>query len=213
DPGSWNEDHCEFFSNAATGGAECQLENSVSSNCIPAFDLGLRNSEPLPPIQKQINTKEKRQPPIQCTDTLRQKNEGDCHFQSINEPVWIADCSKYLSPSRSFRLLSTSSDNAENLGVHWPQSLSQNKGSHSSSPPAIEEQGELEGNKLCAHPVIYPVSQYRQMKMENRFPDLEDSKRRHDAPTKAVLSVVFPPSNYSTHGLSRPGTPAKGHTA
>ncbi|XP_031754732.1 dynein heavy chain 3, axonemal [Xenopus tropicalis] len=213
DPGSWNDDHCEFFSNAATGGAECQLENSVSSNCMPAFDLGLRNSEPLPPIQKQINTKEKRHPLIQCTDTQRQKNEGDCHFQSINKPVWIADCSKYLSPSRSFRLLSTSSDNAENLGVHWPQSLSKNKGSHSSSPPAREAQGGLEGNKLCAHPVIYPVSQYRQKKMENRFHDLEDSKREHDAATRAVLSVAFPPSTFSTHGLSRPGTPAKGHTA
>lgn len=35
--------------------------------------------------------------------------------------------------------------------------------------------------------------------------------RQHDAVTTAALNVVFPPSTYSTHGLSRPATPNEGH--
>ncbi|KAM4746905.1 dynein axonemal heavy chain 3-like [Rhinophrynus dorsalis] len=178
---------------------------------MPAFDLGLRNSEPLPPIQKQINSKEKRHPSIQCTDTLRQENEGDCHYRRTDEPVWIADCSKYLSPHRSFRVLPTSSDNAENIGLHRPVSLSENKASHSSSTPATEEQGGLEQNKISAHPESHPVSENNQKKKDDKSLDSEPDKREHDEATRAALSVVFPPSTYSTNGLSRPGTPTEMH--
>ncbi|KAM4676017.1 dynein axonemal heavy chain 3-like [Discoglossus pictus] len=210
-PGSWNEDHCEFFSIAATQGTECQSENSVSSNCKPAFDLGLRNSEPLPPIQKQINTKEKRHPSIQCTDTLRQKNQGDCHYKSSNEPVWIADCSKYLSPCRSSRVLPASSDNADILGLHRPLSLSLNKDSHSYCTPA-EQQGGLKGKKLSALTEIHQTSEHTLQKRKRKHADSEaDDRREHDAATSAALSVQFPPSTYSTHGLSRPGTPTEEH--
>lgn len=167
-PGSRNEDHCEFFSNAATRGTECQSENSVSSNCMPAFDVGLRNSEPLPPIQKQINTKEKRHPSIQCTDTLRHKNQGCCHYKSTNEPVWIADCSKYLSPHRSLPLLPTSSDNAESLGLHRPLSLSPDKASHSFSTPATEQHRELEGTKHSTEPETHSVSTNAYKKRKNK---------------------------------------------
>ncbi|KAM8971996.1 dynein axonemal heavy chain 3-like [Pelodytes ibericus] len=209
-PGFWNKDHCELFSNAATQGTEWQSENSVSSNCMPSFDLGQKNSEPLPPIQKQINSKEKRHPSIQCTDTLRQRDQRD--YKSTNEPVWIADCSKYLSPRRSFRALPTSSDNAENLGLHRPLSASQHKASHSFHTPARGEPRELRENKHSARPESRPVSVNTPKKRKTKYPDPEaEPNRQHDAATSAALSVVFPPSTYSTHGLSRPGTPTEGH--
>ncbi|XP_018409373.1 PREDICTED: dynein heavy chain 3, axonemal-like [Nanorana parkeri] len=207
-PGSWNEDHSELFSNAATRGTECQSENSVSSNCMPAFDLGLRNSEPLPPIQKQINTKEKRHPSIQSTDTSRQKNQGDSHYKSTNEPVWIADCSKYLSPPRSLPLLPASSDNADSPGLHRPLSFSQDKASHSFSTPAAEQHRELEGTKHSTQPESQPISAHTRKKSKHKS---HEDWRQHDAMTTAALSVMFPPSTYSTHGLSRPATPTEGH--
>ncbi|KAG8578269.1 hypothetical protein GDO81_010439 [Engystomops pustulosus] len=208
-PGSWNEDHCEVFSNAATRGTECQSENSVSSNCMPAFDVGLRNSEPLPPIQKQINTKQKRHPSIQCTDTLRHKNQGCCHYKSTNEPVWIADCSKYLSPHRSLPLLPTSSDNAESLGLHRPLSLSPDKASHSFSTPATEQHRELEGTKCSTLPATHSVSTKK--RKSKHLGSAAEDRRQHDAATKEALSVLFPPPTYSTHGLSRPASPNEGH--
>ncbi|CAH2277605.1 Hypothetical predicted protein [Pelobates cultripes] len=211
-PGSWNEDQYEAFSNAATQGTECKTENtSVSSNCMPFFDLGQKSPEPLPPILKQINTKDKRHPLIQCTDSQRQKNQVYYQNTSTNEPCWIADCSKHLSSRRSFRVFPTSSDNSESLGLHRPLSLSQHKASHSTSSPAKEV--ELRGNKH--HSVvteIRPVSKNTQKKRKtmNLDPAVED-RREHDAPTRAVINVSFPPSTYSTHGLSRPGTPSKEH--
>ncbi|XP_053575219.1 dynein axonemal heavy chain 3-like [Bombina bombina] len=210
-PGSWNEDHCEFFSIAATLGTECQSENSVSSNCKPAFDLGLRNSEPLPPIQKQINTKEKRHPSIQCTDSVTQKNQDDCHYKSTNEPIWIADCSKYLSPNRSSRVLPTLSDNADIFGSHRPPSLSQNKAIHYFCTPAAGQQGLLKGNNPSTHSEIRPISEKAHKKKTKKFDSEAEDKREHDKSTRAALHVVFPPSSYSTHGLSRPGTPTKQH--
>uniref|UniRef100_A0A8C5PIE1 AAA+ ATPase domain-containing protein n=1 Tax=Leptobrachium leishanense TaxID=445787 RepID=A0A8C5PIE1_9ANUR len=213
-PGSWNEDQCEVFSNAATQGTECQSENSVSSNCMPVFDLGQKNSEPLPPILKQINTKEKRHPSIQRTDSQRQKNQGDYHYQSISEPAWIADCSKHTSPQRSFRVLPTSSDDAGCLGFHRPPSLSRHNARHPTDTPARgEEEAEPRRNKHhSAHNEIRPISKDTQKKRKTRYLDLElRSRREHDAATKAVISVSFPPSTYSTHGLSRPGTPAEEH--
>ncbi|XP_073479664.1 dynein axonemal heavy chain 3-like [Aquarana catesbeiana] len=207
-PGSWNEDHSELFSNAATRGTECQSENRASSNCMPAFDLGQRNSEPLPPIQKQINTKKKRHPSIQCTDSSRHKNQGDCHYKSTNEPVWIADCSKYLSPPRSLPLLPASSDNAESPGLHRPLSFSQDKASHSLSTPAAEQHGELEGTKHSTQPESQPSSAHFRKKAKHIS---HEDWRQHDAVTTAALNVVFPPSTYSTHGLSRPATPNEGH--
>ncbi|KAM4037486.1 dynein axonemal heavy chain 3-like [Anomaloglossus baeobatrachus] len=211
-PGSWNEDHCEFFSNAATRGTERQSENSVSSNCMPAFDVGLRNSEPLPPIQKQINTKEKRHPSIRCTDTLRHKNRGCCHYKSTNEPVWIADCSKYLSPHRSLPLLPTSSDNAESFGIHRPLSLSPDKASHSSSTPATEQHRELEGTKCTTQPESHSVSSNAHKKRKNKHLGCAaEDWREQDAATKEALCVWFPPQSYSTHGLSRPASPTEGH--
>ncbi|XP_073413059.1 dynein axonemal heavy chain 3-like [Dendrobates tinctorius] len=209
-PGSRNEDHCEFFSNAATRGTERQSENSVSSNCMPAFDVGLRNSEPLPPIQKQINTKEKRHPSIQCTDTLRHKNRGCCHYKSTNEPVWIADCSKYLSPHRSLPLLSTSSDNAESFGLHRPLSLAPDKASHSFSTPATEQHRGPEGTKHTTQPETHSVSTNSHKKRKNTHHDVEDW-REHDAATKEALCVLFPPPTFSTHGLSRPASPTEEH--
>ncbi|XP_072257294.1 dynein axonemal heavy chain 3-like isoform X3 [Pyxicephalus adspersus] len=209
-PGSWNEDHSELFSNAATQGTECQSENSVSSNCMPAFDLGLKNSEPLPPIQKQINTKEKRHPSIQCTDTSRQKNQGDCHYKSTNEPVWIADCSKYLPPPRSLPLLLASSDKAQSPGLHRPLSFSQDKASHSFCTPAAEQHGELEGTKHSNQPESQPISAHTHKKAKHKSLGSEDW-RQHDAVTTAALNVVFPPSTYSTYGLSRPSTPTEVH--
>ncbi|XP_063786085.1 dynein axonemal heavy chain 3-like [Pseudophryne corroboree] len=211
-PGSWNEDHSDFFSNAATRGTECQSENSVSSNCMPAFDLGLRNSEPLPPIQKQINTKEKRHPSIQCTDTLRQKNEGDCHYKSTNEPVWIADCSKYLSAHRSLPVLPTSSDNAESFGLHRPLSLSPDKASHSFSTPATEQHRELEGTKHSTQPKTYSVSANTCKKTDKKYLGCAaEDWRDYGATTRAVINVVFPPPTFSTHGLSRAATPSEGN--
>ncbi|XP_053321162.1 dynein axonemal heavy chain 3-like [Spea bombifrons] len=207
--GSWNEDHCEFFSNAATQGTECQSEHSASSNCMPAFDLGLKNSEPLPPIQEQINSKEKRHPSIQCTDTLRHKNQGDYHYKSTIQPVWIADCSKYLSPSRSFRAFPTSPDNAESLGLHRPLSFSQDKAGLSLHTPAREELGEL---RRYSRSEIRTSSDNTKKKRNGKYLDSgPEDRREHDAATRAVLGVVFPPSRYSTHGLSRPGTPTEGH--
>ncbi|MEE6480199.1 hypothetical protein FKM82_012486 [Ascaphus truei] len=213
-PGSWNEDHCEFFSNSATQGTKCQSQNRASSNCMPAFDLGLGNSEPLPPIQKQINTKEKRHPSIQCTDILRQIHQGDRHYKSSNEPVWIADCSKYLSPCRSFRVPPTSSDNAENLGLPRPLSLFPNKASHSLCTPATAaaEQGGLKGSKESAQSEIHPASENTPGERKNTYLDSEaEDRTEHDEATKVALNVVFPSSTYSTHGLSRPGTPSEGH--
>ncbi|XP_075130611.1 dynein axonemal heavy chain 3-like [Leptodactylus fuscus] len=211
-PGSWNEDHCEFFSNAATRGTECQSENSVSSNCMPAFDVGLRNSEPLPPIQKQINTKEKRHPSNQCTDTPRHKNQGCCHYKSTNEPVWIADCSKYLSPHRSLPLLPTSSDNAESLGLHRPLSLSPDKASHSFSTPATEQHRELEGTKHSTQPETHSVSSSAHKKKKNKHIGFAAVDwREHDAATKEALAILFPPPSSSTHGLSRPASPNERH--
>ncbi|XP_068129764.1 dynein axonemal heavy chain 3-like [Hyperolius riggenbachi] len=210
-PGSWNEDHCELFSNAATRGTECQSENCASSNCMPSFDLGLRNSEPLPPIQKQINTKEKRHPSIQCTDTLRQRNQGDCHM-STNEPVWIADCSKYLSPPRSLPLLPAPSDNAESPGLHRPLFSSPDRASYSFSIPAAEQHGGLEGTKDFAQPERQPSSANIRKKAKDKpHSYAAEDQRQHNAATRAALSVVFPPSTYSTHGLSRPATPAEEH--
>lgn len=134
---------------------------------MPAFDLGQRNSEPLPPIQKQINTKKKRHPSIQCTDSSRHKNQGDCHYKSTNEPVWIADCSKYLSPPRSLPLLPASSDNAESPGLHRPLSFSQDKASHSLSTPAAEQHGELEGTKHSTQPESQPSSAHFRKKAKH----------------------------------------------
>ncbi|XP_056430455.1 dynein axonemal heavy chain 3-like [Hyla sarda] len=179
---------------------------------MPAFDVGQRNSEPLPPIQKQINTKEKRHPSIQCTDTQRHKNQGCCHYKSTNEPVWIADCSKYLPPHRSLPLLPTSSDNAESLGFHRPLSLSPDKASHSFSTPATEQHGELEGTKHSTEPENHSFSTkaYKKRKSKHLGCAAEDW-REHDAATKEVLAVFFPPARYSTHGLSRPASPSEGH--
>ncbi|XP_073507678.1 dynein axonemal heavy chain 3-like [Phyllobates terribilis] len=211
-PGSWNEDHCEFFSNAATRGTERQSENSVSSNCMPAFDVGLRNSEPLPPIQKQINTKEKRHPSIQCTDTPRHKNRGCCHYKSTNEPVWIADCSKYLSPHRSLPLLSRSPDNAESFGLDGPLSLAPDKASHSFSTPATEQHRGLEGTKCTTQPETHSVCTNSHKKRKNKHHGCAaEDWREHDAATKEALCVLFPPPTYSTHGLSRPASPSEGH--
>ncbi|KAM9311612.1 dynein axonemal heavy chain 3-like [Gastrophryne carolinensis] len=179
---------------------------------MPAFDLGLRNSEPLPPIQKQINTKEKRRPSIQRTDTLRQRHQGDCHYKSTNEPVWIADCSRYLSPLRSLPLLPASSDNAETPGSRRPLSFSTDKASHSFSTPAAERLRELEGTKHSIQPESQPTTTHTTKKAKNRsHGSTAEDRTQHDTATRAALDVVFPPSSFSTHGLSRASTPAEEH--
>lgn len=84
----------------------------------PVFDLRLKISEPLPPIQKQINTERKKPLPSQHIGPPRLKNERGC--KSSDEPVWTTDSNKYLSRWRSLRALQRSSDSTECLGSHRP---------------------------------------------------------------------------------------------
>lgn len=119
-------------------------ENSVASHYVPVFDLKLKISEPLPPIQKQINSERKKPLSSQHIGPPRLKNEGDSN--SSDEPVWTTDSNKYLSLWRSFRALQRSSDSAEPLGLHRPLAFSPNNTSQASSVPTTEELREQDSN-------------------------------------------------------------------
>lgn len=69
--------------------SEHNSEKSVASHYVRVFDLKLKISEPLPPIQKQINTERKKPLSSQQIGPARLKNEGDC--ESSGEPVWTTD--------------------------------------------------------------------------------------------------------------------------
>lgn len=56
------------------------------------FDLKLKISQPLPPIQKQINTERKKPLSSQHIGPPQPKNEGGC--KSSDEPVWTTDRQK-----------------------------------------------------------------------------------------------------------------------
>ncbi|KAJ1162254.1 hypothetical protein NDU88_002722 [Pleurodeles waltl] len=65
----------------------------MAANCRAAFDLELRNSERLPPIQKQTQAKKGRRPRAQQrVGPRRRRNEGDCHYKSSGELAGTADC-------------------------------------------------------------------------------------------------------------------------
>lgn len=99
------------------------------------FDLKLKISQPLPPIQKQINTERKKPLSSQHIGPPQLKNEGGC--KSSEEPVWTTDSKKnYLSWWRGLRTLQRSSDSTESLGSHGPFSLSQNNTSQ--APPFLQ---------------------------------------------------------------------------
>lgn len=59
---------------------------------VLVFDLKLKISQPLPPIQKQINTEGKKALSSQHIGPPQPKNEGG--WKSSDEPVWTTDSKK-----------------------------------------------------------------------------------------------------------------------
>ncbi|XP_041110137.1 dynein heavy chain 3, axonemal-like isoform X2 [Polyodon spathula] len=47
--------------------------------------------------------------------------------------------------------------------------------------------------------------------LQDRDPDSEEDHPVHDDATRAALAIYFPPSTFSTHGLSRPASPQQAH--
>lgn len=59
---------------------------------VLVFDLKLKISQPLPPIQKQINTQRKKPLCSQYIGPPQSKNEGGC--KSSDEPAWTTESKK-----------------------------------------------------------------------------------------------------------------------